>query len=113
MCFTIVIKLLKNLLPLIILQTIRSCYTRHMKSNEIYYNPVSKRAVLWARPCGGLCPLRLRRPCLQSNASSLNPASSAYSSFLGTFGYVVDHWLSCSICRCRYVLRALLFFRTG
>ena len=29
---------------------------------EIDYNTVSKRAVLWARPCGGLEPLDLCRP---------------------------------------------------
>ena len=31
------------------------------KWNELYYIAVSKRVVLWARPCGGLCPLDPRR----------------------------------------------------
>lgn len=35
-----------------------------MKWNKIYYNTISKRDVLWARPCGVLWPLDLYRPIL-------------------------------------------------
>ena len=53
-----------------------------MKCKEIYYNTVSKRAVLWARPYGGLWPLYLFRPDPPSPSPPPIPASSACSSSL-------------------------------
>ncbi len=86
------------------------------KWNEISYNTVSKRVVLWARPYGGLCPLDLCRPDPPNPFPPPIPASSACSSSLvpsplGSVSWFVGP-LSFS-CRCYLVLGALMFSGVG
>jgi len=79
-------------------------------------NTVSERAVLWARPYGGLRLLDLCRPDPPNSCLPMCPTSIPCSSSLVTSRYVVGvegRGLSFFSCRCCFLLFAFLFFDVG